>query len=168
DFGIPREVFEYRNVEDMIERRHARLHAIAKLSPGPPRAGMSDKTRVSCKALRMVASKQLSHGRKLEAAVNAFDEQAHARESSKQAIDPVFRDTSFTGNIAAPPRSLRELFGDADFDDSAECLTDPLADHHLKKDLVWTRWGGPIGSAFGHRSPKALCRLDSNGVARER
>jgi hypothetical protein len=79
-----------RNVEDMIERRHARLHAIAKLSPGPPRAVMSDKTRVPCKALRMVASKQLSHARKLEPAVSAFNEQAHARECSKQAIDPVF------------------------------------------------------------------------------
>src|SRR5205814_10180368 len=90
DFGIPREVFEYRIVENMIERRHARLHAIAKLSPGPPRAVMSDKTRVPCKAFRMVASKQLSHARKLEPAVSAFNEKAQARKCSKQAIHPVF------------------------------------------------------------------------------
>jgi hypothetical protein len=31
------------------------------------------------------------------------------------------------------------LFGDADFDHSAECLTDLFADHHLEKDLVWAR-----------------------------
>src|ERR1700756_4518221 len=126
DFGIPREMFKYRNVEDMIERRHARLHAIAKLSPGPPRAVMSDKTRVTCKALRMVISKQLSHARKLEPAVTAFNEQAHARECSKEAEDPRFWHPSFPGNFARPPPPLRELFRDSDFDDSAECLTDPL------------------------------------------
>ena len=55
----------------MIERRHARLHAVAELSPRPPRAIVSDKTGVPGEALKVVAPKQLSHTRKLEPAVGA-------------------------------------------------------------------------------------------------
>src|SRR5690348_3548972 len=117
-------MLEYRRVEDMIERRHARLHAVAKLPPRPPRDVVSGKTRVPGKSLRVVASKELSHARKSEPAVRAFSEQAHARECPQQAIKPVLRDSGFAGDMAALPRSLRELVGDADFDDGAECLTD--------------------------------------------
>jgi hypothetical protein len=78
------------SVEDMIERWHIGLHAVAELSPRPPCAIVSDKTRVPAEALRVVAPKQLSHARKLEPTVGAFNEQTHARECSQQTIEPVF------------------------------------------------------------------------------
>src|ERR1700746_610558 len=148
----------------MIERRHARLHAVSKLPPGPPRTVVSDKTRIPGDALRMVAPQQMSHARKLESPVGAFNKYAHAGEASEQAIEPVLCGASFTRNIAATPPSLPELVGDAEFNYGPECLTDPLADHHLEQDLVWTGSGGQIGSAVGHMSP--LGSSDCSGAAR--
>ena len=73
-------MLEYRRVKDMIECWHARLHAVAELSPGAPRDVMGSKTRVPSEALRVVAPKQLPHTRKSEPPVGAFGEHAHARE----------------------------------------------------------------------------------------
>src|SRR5207245_7033513 len=122
----------YRRVKDMIERGHARLHAVVELSPGPPRDVMGGKTRVPSKALPVVAPKQLSHTRKSEPTVGAFGEQAHTRECPQQPIEPVLLHSGFTGYISTLPRSLRELVGDADFNYRAKCLADPLPDDHLE------------------------------------
>jgi hypothetical protein len=51
---------------------------------------VSDKTGVPSEALRVVAPKQLPHAGKLESAFGAFNEQAHTRECSQQAIEAAF------------------------------------------------------------------------------
>src|SRR5437763_46075 len=62
-----------------------------------------------------------------------------ARQCPQQSVEGVFRHSGFTGDVAAPPRSVPKFVRDADFDDGADRLTDPLADHHLKEDFVRAR-----------------------------
>jgi hypothetical protein len=40
---------------------------------------------------------------------------------------------------------------DADFDDGANCLTDPLANYHLEKDVIRAWRGAPLRSVLGHK-----------------
>src|SRR5690349_15176093 len=89
DLWASREILENRRFKDMIESWQARLHAVAELPPRPPRDVMSGKARVPGKALGMVDPKQLSQGRESESAISALSEQAHARESPQQSVEPV-------------------------------------------------------------------------------
>src|SRR5262249_6211834 len=135
-----------------------RLHAVTELSPRPPRAVVRGEARVPSHALRVIASKQLSHGCELEPPVAAFSKQAQARQRPQQAIQAVFRDSGFAGEVIAAPPTLRDPVRDADFDDGADRLTDPLPDDHLGNNVTRAGCGGLISSTLGHESPFAICR----------
>src|SRR5947208_7090146 len=112
---------------------------------------MSGKVRVAGNAFRVIASKKSSHWRQLEPAIRGFSKQPDARERPQQPIETVFRDFGLTGDVTAPARSVRELVRDADFDDGANCLTDPFADYHLEKNVIPARRGTPLRSVLGHK-----------------
>ena len=73
-------MLEDGRVKHMVECRHARLHAVAEVAPWSPGDVMGGKNAHTCKALGVIAPKQLSHARKSEPTAGAFSEQAHARE----------------------------------------------------------------------------------------
>src|SRR3954464_8427064 len=117
---------------------------------------MSNKVRVAGNAFGVIASKKLSEWCQLEPAIRDFSKQPNAGKGSQQSIETIFRDFSFTGDVATPARSLRELVRDADFNDGANCLTDPLPNHHLENDFIRARGATPLGSLLRHRLPPVL------------
>jgi hypothetical protein len=99
----------------------------------------------------VIASKKLSHWRQLEPAIRGFSKQPDAGERPQQPIETIFRDFGLPGDVTAPARSLRELVRDADFNGSANGLTDPLSDYHLEKDIIRARRGTPLRLVLGHK-----------------
>src|SRR5438045_8454542 len=99
-------MLEDRLLEDMIECWHARLDAIGELSPGPPGDVMGGEARESGEALRVVASKQLSHRSQSELAISTFSKQPDARESPQQSIEGILGYSGIQRNTAALPRPL--------------------------------------------------------------